>query len=86
MDFGRLVTNPTGYAKKINCPALLLYGAKDEKVSRQEIDKIFTNLIGKKQLKIYQEAGHENYLAKYKNEWTQDIAQFLAINNGPGSN
>jgi len=69
--------NPTEYAKKINCPTLLLYGAKDEKVSKEEIDEIFNNLGGQKKLKIYQEAGHENYLKKYKNEWTQDIKEFL---------
>jgi hypothetical protein len=69
--------NPTDYAKKINCPTLLLYGAKDEKVSRKEIDQIFNNLGGQKKLKIYQEAGHENYLTTYKNEWTQDIQDFL---------
>lgn len=69
--------NPTEYAKKINCPTLLLYGAKDEKVSREEIDQIFNNLGGHKTLKIYEEAGHENYLTKYKNEWTQDIQEFL---------
>jgi alpha-beta hydrolase superfamily lysophospholipase len=69
--------NPTDYAKKINCPTLLLYGAKDEKVSRREIDEIFNNLAGQKKLKIYQEAGHENYLIKYEKEWKQDAEQFL---------
>ena len=69
--------NPTEYAKKITCPTLLLYGAKDDNVSRQEIDDIFTNLTGNKKLRIYQEAGHENYLTKYKNQWTKDIQGFL---------
>lgn len=69
--------NPTEYAKKINCPTLLLYGAKDEKVSREEIDQIFNNLVGLKKLKIYQDARHENYLTKYKREWTQDVQEFL---------
>jgi len=69
--------NPADYAKKINCPTLLLYGAKDEKVSREEIDQIFNNLGGQKNLKIYHKAGHENYLVKYKNEWTKDIQEFL---------
>lgn len=70
--------NPTEYAKKINCPTLLIYGAMDEKVSRQEIDEIFNNLMGKKKLIIYQKAGHENYLIKYKKEWKKDIQKFLA--------
>jgi pimeloyl-ACP methyl ester carboxylesterase len=69
--------SPTEYAKNITCPALLLYGAQDEKVSKEETDVIFANLNGKKELKIYQEAGHENYLSKYKNEWTQDVEAFL---------
>lgn len=70
--------NPTEYAKKINCPTLLLYGAKDEKVSSEEIDQIFNNLGENKTLKIYQDAGHENYLTKYKNEWTKNIQEFLS--------
>lgn len=71
---------PIEYAKKISCPTLLLYGAKDEKVSRKEIDKIFNNLKGYKKLRIYQKAGHEDYSKKYKREWTQDIQEFLLTN------
>lgn len=71
--------NPTDYSKNITCPTLLLYGQKDEKVSLEEIDEIFLNLKGKKELKIYENAGHENYLNKYKNEWTGDVAKFLSI-------
>ena len=69
--------NPTEYAKHINCPTLLLYGAKDEKVSRKEINEIFANLAGQKSLIVYPDAGHENYLMKYESEWTQDIQLFL---------
>lgn len=73
--------NPTDYAKKIKCPTLLLYGAMDEKVSRKEIDEIFANLEGRKQLKLYPEAGHENYLTKYRSEWRKDVQQFLKTEN-----
>jgi len=69
--------NPSEYAKKIKCPVLLLYGAKDEKVSKKEIDKIFSNLTGRKILKTYKYAGHENYLIKYRKEWTEDVSKFL---------
>jgi hypothetical protein len=71
--------NPIEYAKNIKCPTLLMYGAKDEKVSRGEIDEIYANLGGRKVLKIYTEAGHENYLIKYKVEWTKDISDFLSV-------
>lgn len=69
--------NPTDYAKQIDCRTLLLYGAQDEKVSREEINTIFMSLNGEKRLKIYPDAGHENYLKKYKHEWTRDVDQFL---------
>jgi len=70
---------PTEYAKAVKCPTLLLYGEKDEKVSREEIDEIFTNLNGNKQLKTYPLAAHENYLKKYKQQWTNDITEFLQM-------
>lgn len=76
-DFNAFKHNPSDYAKNINCPTLLLYGALDAKVSRKEIDTIYKNLAGKKVLKIYENVGHENYLEKNKVEWSSDIEQFL---------
>ena len=69
--------NPTEYAKKIKCPTLLLYGEQDDKVCRQEIDEIYSNLNCKKTLKTYPLAGHENYLTTYKQMWLQDIQNFM---------
>ncbi len=69
--------NPEDYATQISCPTLLLYGQQDSKVSIEETNKIYSNLQGKKELKIYPKAGHENYLNKYKLEWTTDIKNFI---------
>ena len=69
--------NPIKYAGNVTCPTLLLYGAKDVKVSREEINHLFVSLKGDKTLKIYLEAGHENYLKEYKKEWTEDVKVFL---------
>lgn len=69
--------NPSEYAKNTYCPTLLMYGEKDEKVSRQEINEIFKNLKGKKQLELYSKAGHENYLIKYNEQWTNNVSAFL---------
>lgn len=76
-NFWALGHNPTEYAKKIDCPTLLLYGEQDKNVSRQEIDEIYKNLNGSKELRTYKNAGHENYLLKYKEQWTKDITEFL---------
>ncbi|MBI3233630.1 MAG: alpha/beta hydrolase [Bacteroidetes bacterium] len=69
--------NPEEYAKNINCPTLLMYGALDDKVSVEETNEIYKNLKGDKVLKTYTKAGHENYLIKYKKEWIEDVTEFL---------
>jgi esterase/lipase len=69
--------NPSEYAKNITCPTLLLYGEKDNRVSRKEINTIYFNLSGEKKLKTYPLSGHENYLKKYKKEWSSDVSTFL---------
>jgi uncharacterized protein len=73
--------NPVRYAKSVTCPVLLLYGEKDDNVSRKEIDDIYRNINGRKDLKTYADAGHENYLLKYHAQWTQDVKLFLQSEN-----
>ena len=70
--------NPVDYAKDISCPTLLLFGEKDNRVSREEINTIYNNLQGHKKLVTYPLAGHENYLLKYKDQWVQDVKSFLS--------
>lgn len=69
---------PTAYALNINIPTLLLYGQEDDKVSKLEIDNIYTNLQGEKDLKIYPLTGHENYLTKNYEQWKIDIDSFIS--------
>lgn len=69
--------NPIRYAEKINIPVLLIYGAQDPKVSREETDQIFQNIKGPKRLVIYEKAGHANYLEQYREAWTEDVQIFL---------
>ena len=70
--------NPAEYAKRISCPVVLMYGSKDDKVARKEIDAIFANLQGKKSLKIYAGAGHSNYFDQYQQAWIHDVGDFLS--------
>lgn len=70
--------NPNDYAKTITQPTLLMYGARDNNVKRVEIDTIYNHLISKdKALKIFEEAGHENYAEKFSQEWQNSIFRFL---------
>ena len=78
-NFNAFKHNPSNYAKNINCPALLLYGEKDNKVSNAETDLIFNNLQGEKMMKKFPLAGHENYLIKYRSEWIAEVKAFLSL-------
>jgi alpha-beta hydrolase superfamily lysophospholipase len=68
--------NPVNYAKEVTCPALLMYGEQDIKVTRPEIDAIYKNLPKEKVLKIFPLGGHENLL-KYKGDWENSVSSFL---------
>lgn len=68
---------PTEYAKSIDCPVLLLYGEKDEKVSRKEMDEIYANISSVKKLITFPDAAHENYLNEYSSEWIVGVRSFL---------
>jgi uncharacterized protein len=69
--------NPISYASSIKCPTLLMHGAKDETVSKQEIMDIFKKLRCEKKLHIYKNAGHVNYLQHHQTEWTKHVSDFL---------
>jgi hypothetical protein len=74
--FSHRVTN---YVKKINCPVLLQWGAKDTYVLRRETDSIFLKIASeKKQLVIYNEAGHEHLIGRDGEKWQTSIKNFLA--------
>ncbi|WMJ72332.1 alpha/beta hydrolase [Cytophagaceae bacterium ABcell3] len=77
-NFPAFSHKPCEYAKAIKCPVLHLFGEKDDKVSIEETVEIFKNFAGPKRLKTYPQAGHESYLINYRQEWTNDVANFLA--------
>jgi len=68
---------PTEYARKVTIPTLLMYGEKDEKVSRKETDNIYKNLSGPKKLVAFSKAGHENHLIDHKEDWVEEVKDFL---------
>ncbi|MCU0447784.1 MAG: lysophospholipase [Microscillaceae bacterium] len=68
---------PTEYAKKVSSPTLLLYGNADDRVSPQETQTIYTNLAGKKKLKTFDDLGHEHFLSKFPEAWTEEVKNFL---------
>jgi hypothetical protein len=69
--------NPEEYAQSITTPTLLLWGERDDRVSREETGAIYNALRGPKLLRTYAEAGHESYVGCCREQWTTDVRQFL---------
>ena len=68
----------TKYVRKIACPVLLQWGNADEYVKRNETDKIFKAIRStKKQLVIYEGAGHGPLLAVNESLWQRSVTEFL---------
>jgi len=78
--FNAFSHNPIDYAKKIKTPTLLFYGDKDERVSFHEIKSIYNNLLGKKEIRIYNNANHNNIMECNKERWKQDVNLFFKKN------
>ncbi|MEO0790765.1 MAG: alpha/beta hydrolase, partial [Bacteroidota bacterium] len=68
--------NPANYSKKVQIPTLLIYGELDGRVKRAEIDDIYANLAGKKELVLFPTAGHGNYLEVDETKWVETVRSF----------
>ncbi|HET9055439.1 MAG TPA: alpha/beta fold hydrolase [Chitinophagaceae bacterium] len=69
---------PCEYAKAIQCPVLLQWGAKDVRVTRQEIECIYKNLgTSNKKLIVYETAKHESLCDKEPQKWRSEVKLFL---------
>jgi uncharacterized protein len=51
--------NPVTYARQVTCPTLILQGSLDQWTTADEINQIFSNLRGSKQLVVFPNAGHQ---------------------------
>lgn len=69
--------NPQDYARSVKCPALLMWGEADDRVTRAETDAIYAALAGPKTLVTFHDVGHENYLRAEKESWTSAVRAFL---------
>jgi len=86
LGFNPYKHNPTEYAKKIKVPTLLLFGAKDDRVSRESIEEIYKNLQGQKKLGILENSEHEIYLNNDRQNWNEMVDDFLKINKTEHNN
>ena len=75
--FNGFTHNPVVYAKEVDCPTLVFHGQQDKWTTQAEIESIFNNLQGPKQLVVFPEAGHQLLVTVDKTRWRNSITQFL---------
>lgn len=75
--FNGFAHNPVTYAIQVKSPTLLLHGKLDKWTTLAEIDKIFQNLRGSKQLVIFPDAGHDLLVTVDKQRWKRSVEKFL---------
>jgi uncharacterized protein len=77
--FNGFAHNPVDNAKLVECPTLILHGKLDKWTTGAEIEQIFKNLRGTKQLSIFPNAGHALLVTVDRHRWTQDLQKFLKM-------
>jgi uncharacterized protein len=75
--FNGFAHNPQDYATQVKCPTLILHGKLDKWTTEAQIDRIYQNLGGTKQLSIFPNAAHDLLVTVDRDRWTQDIKMFL---------
>ena len=73
--------NPADYARSVRCPALVLHGAADARVSVAQLQRVADSLAGPKRVQIFPGVGHQSYVAARPDEWRAAVGGFL---NGLG--
>jgi alpha-beta hydrolase superfamily lysophospholipase len=74
--------NPVEYASAVDCPVLLLHGREDRRVTCDQVEAIYRNLRGRKQMHIFDGLGHESYVVPRREEWKRCVARFLDGKDG----
>jgi uncharacterized protein len=69
--------NPVDYASQVKCPTLIFHGKLDRWTATAQIERIFKNLRGTKQLSIFPNAGHDLLVTVDRSRWEREISKFL---------
>jgi uncharacterized protein len=75
--FNGFAHNPVDYAAQVQCPSLILQGELDKWTTATEIDRIYRNLRGTKQLSIFPNTGHNLLVTVDRDRWKQNVDRFL---------
>ncbi len=69
--------NVVAYASAVRCPALFLHGRNDVRARIEEARRVFEAVPGEKTMIVFEETGHESFLARHPGGWRAAIRQLL---------
>lgn len=69
--------NPAEWAAGVSCPVLLLHGARDPRVTRAQVDRLYKRFPGRRALEIFPDAAHATCLADDPERWREAVRAFL---------
>jgi uncharacterized protein len=75
--FNGFAHNPVDYARSATGPVLMLHGAEDTRVTKPQLQSIYDNLPGEKELHFFEGLGHQSYVAERPQEWKEWVRRFL---------
>lgn len=68
--------SPIQYANNITEPTMILYGAQDRRVKEFEVDRIYHNLAGEREIVKFPEAAHNNIMSSDREKWLDVVENF----------
>jgi alpha-beta hydrolase superfamily lysophospholipase len=74
--------DPAVYARQVQCPAIVLNGDHDRRVSVEQAGHVFEALAGWKRLKVFTGAGHLLYTKSHVIEWKTEVEALLVAVRG----
>ncbi|MFY9976083.1 MAG: alpha/beta fold hydrolase, partial [Chromatiaceae bacterium] len=75
--FGGFEHNPSDYAASLDCPTLLMHGARDPRVSLTEARRMFEVIPGTKEFVTFERSGHDSYFSKNASQWRTAVERFI---------
>jgi uncharacterized protein len=69
--------NPSGYARSVSAPTLLMHGEHDPRVTPEQARSVYSSLAGPKWIALFPGAGHEALVVQNRVQWQEKVEAFL---------
>jgi uncharacterized protein len=77
MGYNGFNNNPADWAQHVTCPVLMMQGSKDPRVTDDQARNLYEHLAGPRQIEIFSDCGHMQFLPMHPDRWRSIVAGFL---------